>query len=380
MTQRYFPFDSGAGGSITEASWRDMAALWLSDGVIRGKLNSGAVTQRAAGANKSVDVASLQAWVNGHFFESDATENLTIADNASGNPRIDRIVVRADFTANTITLAVLQGTPAATPVAPALTQSSSTWELSLAQVAVANGFASVADANITDERQYAAGRQDWQHVPATLTYSAADGHTFVATTSADLRNIVSLGARFRCVQVAGVFYGIVTAVAAGSITVYGGTDFTLANAAISRPEFSIAKVPVGFNPDPAKWTEKLTDSTDWTQVPVTGTWYNLGSLSLSVPIGAWRLRASVSLGNSNGERVHAALSTANNSASDSELRRGTFSAATGHEQPVVLEKYLVVAAKTTYYLNAMNPSGTSSISFKGNTGGLTSIRAICAYL
>ncbi|MES2405559.1 MAG: hypothetical protein V4567_14660, partial [Pseudomonadota bacterium] len=50
------------------------------------------------------------------------------------NPRIDRVVLRADFVNNNIVLDVLQGTPAVSPAAPALTQNTSIWEISLAQM------------------------------------------------------------------------------------------------------------------------------------------------------------------------------------------------------------------------------------------------------
>lgn len=152
MTQSFFPFDAGVGSSVTEAQWRKMARLWLRDGVVYGELNQLAVSQRAAGANMSVDVATGRGWLTGHFYESDAVVNLPIAANLSGNARIDRIVVHADFVANTIGLAVLQGTPAASPTEPALTQSVTVWEIALARVAVAAAAASILNANITDER------------------------------------------------------------------------------------------------------------------------------------------------------------------------------------------------------------------------------------
>ena len=55
-----------------------------------------------------------------------------------------------------ISIEVLTGTPAAEPTAPTLTQTASTYEISLAQVLVAAEATSVNDANITDEREYAA--------------------------------------------------------------------------------------------------------------------------------------------------------------------------------------------------------------------------------
>lgn len=152
MTQTYYPFDAGAGANVTEAQWREMARLWLPTGVIDGELNELAVSERAAGANLSVDVASGVAWVRGHYFKSDAVENLAISAAHATLGRIDRVIVRVDFTANTVALAVLEGTAAASPAAPSLTQNTSTWEISLAQVSVPATDTTIANAQITSER------------------------------------------------------------------------------------------------------------------------------------------------------------------------------------------------------------------------------------
>jgi microcystin-dependent protein len=80
-------------------------------------------------------------------------ETKTIDANSSGSLRIDRIILRNAVTgAKTITIEVLKGTPGAG--APALTQTSTTYEVSLAQVSVANGVSQILNANITDERTW----------------------------------------------------------------------------------------------------------------------------------------------------------------------------------------------------------------------------------
>lgn len=148
----YFPFDSGAGADVTEGQWRKMAMFWLDTGVLSGELNEFEVVQHGAG-DMSVDLKTGKAWIRGHYVESDATANLPVADNNSGDPRIDRVILRADFVANTITPEVLEGTPAGSPTAPALTQSSARWEIPLALLDVADGATSVLTADITDDRQ-----------------------------------------------------------------------------------------------------------------------------------------------------------------------------------------------------------------------------------
>lgn len=106
-------------------------------------------------ASKSVTVALGRAIIRGIIYWSDADVTLTISDNASGNPRIDRVVVEVDWTAQTGRLKVVEGTPAASPSAPTLTQTDGTlWQMPLAQIAVANGFTSITNSDITDEREF----------------------------------------------------------------------------------------------------------------------------------------------------------------------------------------------------------------------------------
>lgn len=114
-------------------------------------------------ASAAVEILAGAALVDGTFYLNDAAVQLTIAANASGNPRIDIIVLQKNFATQTIRLAVHQGTPAASPVPPSLTQVAGvTWEVPLAHIAVANGFASILLADISP-------RHDWVN-PADSVY------------------------------------------------------------------------------------------------------------------------------------------------------------------------------------------------------------------
>lgn len=104
-------------------------------------------------ASANVEIHIGAALVNGKLYESDATEQLAVGANASGNARIDTLVLRTDYTAQTIRQVIKQGTPAGSPVRPSLTQSASIWEIPLADIAVANGFSTIVDINITDRRR-----------------------------------------------------------------------------------------------------------------------------------------------------------------------------------------------------------------------------------
>jgi len=95
-----------------------------------------------------------------------AVENVTIAANNSGNPRIDAIVLYIDLAAapdatatNVAKFYDVTGTPAGSPVAPTNAQilaqiGASNPYIILSNIAVANGFTSIISANITDTRTF----------------------------------------------------------------------------------------------------------------------------------------------------------------------------------------------------------------------------------
>ena len=149
------------GSSYSQASIAFGFGRLIKAGYLYGYLNALAVSQRGAGANMSVDVATGGAEVGSdeeiYWYKNSAVKNLAIAAADPTNPRIDRVVLRLTFTGSpgTIVAAILPGTPTGSPSAPTLTQDATTWELSLAQVAVAAGAGQVVNANITDERDTA---------------------------------------------------------------------------------------------------------------------------------------------------------------------------------------------------------------------------------
>ncbi|HPJ01768.1 MAG TPA: hypothetical protein PKU80_02880 [Candidatus Limiplasma sp.] len=109
----------------------------------------------AEGSTMRTLVGYGSAMVEGHYYRlgSDggsvkAFEHGTEAELG----RIDRIILRLNLTARTVTLQKLIGTAASTPQAPALTRNAEVWELSLAQVRIRAGASEVLPADITDER------------------------------------------------------------------------------------------------------------------------------------------------------------------------------------------------------------------------------------
>lgn len=88
-------------------------------------------------------------------------ENVAIGAADGSNPRIDRVVSRLTRTgtfAGRVLLAVVAGTPAGSPTAPALTQDANTWEIEVARVTVPAGASSIVLGNIdTTQRPVATG-------------------------------------------------------------------------------------------------------------------------------------------------------------------------------------------------------------------------------
>lgn len=223
------------------------------------------------------------------------------------------------------------------------------------------------------------------------TYVSADGPTGVFNVGSDVTGKYQIGMRVKYTQTT-VKYGIITNVGAFSggntpITIYGGTDYTLANAAITLPYFSWAKAPQGMNIDPAKWTLTFTDTTSRSQSsPVAGTWYNIGSLQLDIHIGVWNVEyfCDVRVTKSSATVIDSevTLSTANNSETDKKMSdyasTGGASGTQVNERSAHRRMMLTLTSKTTYFLNMLSSTTPASVAISGDP--TTIIRAICALL
>jgi len=180
MTEVYFPFDAGAGSSIYEAQWGQMMRHLLSTGVIRSRnatFDLNLLEVYADGSAMEVYVKTGSAFVDGFFYSTDAELTKSISAADATNPRIDRVVLKLDRAANTITVVVKTGTPAASPVAPTLTQTTSgVYEMQLAQVNVAAGVSVINAGNVVDERVFNLGGFDQR----TILFPLLDNATAIA--------------------------------------------------------------------------------------------------------------------------------------------------------------------------------------------------------
>lgn len=151
MAQRSMFWDSENGDRLYTAE--DFAGVFekvLTDGWLVGWADDFAITDPGAGLTLNVGTGAM--WLQGKVYENTAALPMVFAQGDPVNPRIDRIVVRADYALRTITMLVKQGVPGAVPVAPALTRVDGvTWELSIAQVAVAANALDVVVGDVTME-------------------------------------------------------------------------------------------------------------------------------------------------------------------------------------------------------------------------------------
>ena len=143
-------FNSSSGDRVYSAT--DFAAYFgrlVSNGIFYAVTTNLQITP---GSGMAVSVAAGSAWINGYSYENTDTLTINLATASGVNPRIDRVVVRFSAVERRIYLAVLTGTPAETPTAPALTRSNDTYELGLADILVPKGSVTIPALNTTDTR------------------------------------------------------------------------------------------------------------------------------------------------------------------------------------------------------------------------------------
>lgn len=173
-------------------------------------------TQRGAGANMSVDIAAGEAWVDGdssvdqgfYHVVNDATVNVAIANNASGNPRIDQIVLRVNDSADagsgtdTPALEVIQGTPSAGATLANRTGAAAipNTALKLADVLVANGAVKIENAQIGNLRDPRAGLTGYPAAVSPLSVAGAPAQyalgrpaSYVPSVQANRSEAVGIG-------------------------------------------------------------------------------------------------------------------------------------------------------------------------------------------
>lgn len=171
----------------TSTEWADYWKKVFSSNAARGFVIPGYANNLKVSANSpaalNVLLATGAAFVRGRAFENTSQATLAITAADATNPRLDRIILEYDSVAQTITPSVLAGTPANPPSLPALTQTATTYQVSLAYVWVAALASSIADTDIHEERIFEAnfeslltslGQDNLIYNSEFMAYSALD--------------------------------------------------------------------------------------------------------------------------------------------------------------------------------------------------------------
>lgn len=138
--------------AVDSAFLRRFYKAYWDDGVFYKPSTSFAVT--ATGTGMNVQVQPGMAQVQGAFCLEDTVQTLPIAEADASLNRIDSVVLRMDLSLDKrdISLAVVNGVAAVSPVAPALTRNNTTWELGIANVLVSAGAGVITQRDVEDTR------------------------------------------------------------------------------------------------------------------------------------------------------------------------------------------------------------------------------------
>ena len=139
--------------AVTSEVLRQIYKRYFTNGVF-GISDSTCFQVSVATGGAGVSIAPGACQIQGATGYEENAVTLEITPNSANLPRIDTVVARlndnSDF--RSIYFDILEGTPAVTPTAPALTQSDSIWELGLCNIARAANSSVITNSNITDTR------------------------------------------------------------------------------------------------------------------------------------------------------------------------------------------------------------------------------------
>lgn len=153
MTQFSGPWNTHT--DFAEQQWRDLFQNIFSTGVVKGARVAGNAGGDLAVTNPSglqLSAASGVAITKGFLYYTDAAVTATLAAADPSLPRIDTLIISWSFSGRSAAIAVKQGTPASSPVAPTLTQNDTTYEMPLCDARVNAGATTIA--SLTDRRMY----------------------------------------------------------------------------------------------------------------------------------------------------------------------------------------------------------------------------------
>lgn len=208
MAQRVFIIngkepDGGGVGGVADNELSHVAVNFFTPGVIA---EDDYKVEAQATPDMTVKVNSGKAYVKSSSGEMlyathlDTDTNASISNNSSGNDRIDAVVIKIDtattpdrYGENIVSIEVVEGTPAASPVAPTDSEiqtavGAGNAFLRLADVTVENGTVSITGSDISNARESVTRK----HVPNKMV-AATDGSTVTFDRDEGEIHTVTLG-------------------------------------------------------------------------------------------------------------------------------------------------------------------------------------------
>jgi hypothetical protein len=150
MAQSSWPFEDQ---NTTEIQYSDLFRRIQSSGVA-GDPSTADLKAFGDSSGMQIKVPAGFAIVRGHAYFSNATETIAIT-TAAANPRIDILVLELNPTANETILKMVNGTPALSPSAPTLTQTTDgLFQMALATVNVPANATTIAAENVIETRSF----------------------------------------------------------------------------------------------------------------------------------------------------------------------------------------------------------------------------------
>lgn len=150
MAQNSWPFENI---DTTETQYSLLFSEFQDSGVAGDNSNASTIGVTVAGG-MVLTVSDGFSVIRGFAYQNTADLSLTV-EAADSQPRIDTVVLRLDPSTNSIVAAIKKGTPAASPSAPALTQTpDGIYELPLANILVPASVIALDPGNLTDRRQF----------------------------------------------------------------------------------------------------------------------------------------------------------------------------------------------------------------------------------
>jgi hypothetical protein len=150
MAQKSFPFNSISGDRKYKAEdFRQYFAQFIGNGVVYASADALKVKEHDG---MQLKVCTGGAWIDGTGYLNNTEYYVTLETADGALPRIDRIVLRCDYTERALTIQVKKGTYSAQPVAQSLQRDADAYELALADVTVGKGVIKLTQSVITDQR------------------------------------------------------------------------------------------------------------------------------------------------------------------------------------------------------------------------------------